>query len=170
MTTRPTLSPRLPFALATISVLVAVPLLTAGVLAQAEQPSRAAEMLVYFGTYTGEKSKGIDVSRLDLASGALTPPALVAETPNPSFLAIHPSGNFLYAANEVRDFDGQPGGAVSGFAIERKTGHLTALNQMSSRGAGAVSTSSLTRLAATSSLPTTEAAARPSSRSTGTGR
>ena len=67
-------------------------------------------MLVYFGTYTGEKSKGIYASRLDLASGALTPPALVAETPNPSFLAVHPTGNFLYAANEVREFNQQPGG------------------------------------------------------------
>ena len=145
MTTRPTLSPRLPFDAGHVDFrpAVAVPrwpstVVTAGVLAQAEQPSRAAEMLVYFGTYTGEKSKGIYVSRLDLASGALTPPALVAETPNPSFLAIHPSGNFLYAANEVRDFNGQPGGAVSGFAVDRKTGNLTALNHQSSRGGGAV--------------------------------
>ena len=95
-------------------------------------------MLVYFGTYTGEKSKGIYVSRLDLATGALTPPALAAETPNPSFLAVHPNGNFLYAANEVRTFNDVPGGAVSGFAIDRKTGALTALNQQSSRGGGAV--------------------------------
>jgi hypothetical protein len=74
----------------------------------------------------------------DLFSGALTPPALVAETPNPSFLAVYPTGNFLYAANEVRELNQQPGGAVSAFAVDRKTGSLTPVNQQSTRGGGAV--------------------------------
>lgn len=116
----------------------ALAILTVTALAQTAKPSSGAETLVYLGTYTTDKSKGIYVSRLDLASGALTPPELVAETPNPSFLAVHPSGDFLYAANEVRTFNEQPGGAVSGFAVDRKTGKLTALNQQSSRGSGAV--------------------------------
>lgn len=93
-------------------------------------------MFVYFGTYTGEKSRGIYTSRLNLASGALTAPELAAETQNPSFLAVHPSRTFLYAVNEVRTFQDQPGGSVSGFAIDRKTGKLTPLNQQSSRGGG----------------------------------
>jgi 6-phosphogluconolactonase len=113
-------------------------ILTGGAIGRAVVPSGVSELLVYFGTYTGETSKGIYVSRLDLASGALTAPALAAETPSPSFLAVHPSGGFLYAANEVRTFNGQPGGGVSGFAIDRRTGGLTALNQQSSRGDGAV--------------------------------
>ena len=68
----------------------------------------SGEMLVYLGTYTGEKStsKGIYVSRLDLETGKATMPELAAETPNPSFLAVHPGGGFLYAANEVRSFGG----------------------------------------------------------------
>ncbi len=100
------------------------------------QTGKAREQLVYFGTYTGEKSKGIYLSRLDLDSGALTAPELAAETPNPSFLATHPSGNYLYAANEVRTFQDQPGGSVSGFRVDRKTGTLSPLNQQSSRGNG----------------------------------
>jgi hypothetical protein len=64
-------------------------------------PSSNGDMLVYFGTYTGEKSKGVYVSRLDLASGALSRPELAGETASPSFLAIHPSQNFLYAINEI---------------------------------------------------------------------
>jgi 6-phosphogluconolactonase len=119
-------------------MLSALTILTVAAFAQTAKPSSGAEMLVYLGTYTNDKSKGIYVSRLDLASGALTPPELVAETPNPSFLAVHPSGNFLYAANEVRTLNDQPGGAVSGFAVDRSTGKLTALNQQSSRGSGAV--------------------------------
>ena len=68
--------------------------------------SSSGDMLVYFGTYTGEKSKGVYVSRLDMASGALSAPELAGETPSPSYLAIHPTRNFLYAANEVRTFAG----------------------------------------------------------------
>jgi 6-phosphogluconolactonase len=103
---------------------------------QQPRPAPAGDMFVYFGTYTGEKSRGMYMSRLDLASGALTPPELAAETQNPSFLAVHPRGTFLYAVNEVRTFQDKPGGSVSGFAVDRKTGRLTALNQQSSRGGG----------------------------------
>ena len=103
---------------------------------QQPTPVSGGDMFVYFGTYTGEKSRGVYVSRLNLASGALTPPELAAETQNPSFLAVHPRRSFLYSVNEVRTFQDQPGGSVSGFAIDRKAGKLTALNQQSSRGNG----------------------------------
>ena len=63
--------------------------------------STSGDMLAYFGTYTGEKSKGVYVSRLDLASGALSRPELAGETASPSFLAVHPSQTFLYAINEI---------------------------------------------------------------------
>jgi 6-phosphogluconolactonase len=91
-------------------------------------------LLVYFGTYTGASSKGIYVSRLD-ADGALTPPALAAETANPSFLAVHPSHQYLYAVNEVSSFQGERTGSVSAFAIDRASGKLTLLNVQSSGGA-----------------------------------
>ena len=91
---------------------------------------------MYFGTYTGEKSKGVYVSRLDPATGALTPPELAAETASPSYLAVHPSNRFLYAANEVRSFAGKESGSVSGFSVDRTTGKLTALNQEASVGRG----------------------------------
>ena len=61
----------------------------------------AAEHLVYFGTYTGGKSKGIYVSRFDATTGKLTEPELAAETKNPSFLALHPTEKYLYAVGEV---------------------------------------------------------------------
>jgi 6-phosphogluconolactonase len=94
-------------------------------------------MLVYFGTYTNDKkSQGIYASRFDPATGALSPAELVADTPNPSYLAIHPSGRSLYAANEIGNFDGKPTGAVSAFAIERASGRLTLLNRQPSAGGG----------------------------------
>jgi 6-phosphogluconolactonase len=94
------------------------------------------ELLVYFGTYTGAKSKGIYVSRLNVSTGALSAPQLAAETPSPSFLAVRPRGDYLYAVNEVGTFEGKPGGSVSAFAIHKDTGMLTALNQAGSGGSG----------------------------------
>ena len=88
----------------------------------------------YIGTYTGAKSKGIYVSSLDPATGKVSPPELAAETVNPSFLAFHPKGRFVYAANEIDQFAGKPSGAVSAFAIDSKTGMLSFLNQQPSGG------------------------------------
>ena len=98
------------------------------------QPVKAT--LVYIGGYTGAKSKGIYVSRLDLASGTLSAPVLAAESQNPSFLAVHPTRDLLYAVNEIGTFDGKPSGSVSAFAINRDTAQLTALNRQPSVGAG----------------------------------
>jgi 6-phosphogluconolactonase len=104
--------------------------------AAAETKGDAAKPLVYFGTYTGAKSKGIYVSRIDLATGKLSAPELAGAIVSPSFLAVHPNRRFLYAVNEVGEFSGKPGGAVSAFAIDAATGKLTLLNQQSSGGGG----------------------------------
>src|SRR4029078_3135617 len=88
------------------------------------------------GTYTGENSRGIYMSQLDPAPGALTPAEVVAEVKNPSFLAIHPNRKFLYAVSEVDIAGGKPTGGVSGFAMDAKSGKLKLLNQKQSKGAG----------------------------------
>ncbi len=92
--------------------------------------------LVYIGTYTGAKSKGIYCTRFDAATGKLTPPELAAETKNPSFLAVHPNGRFLYAVGELSGSNGLRAGAVSAFRIDAKTGKLTLLNRQPSGGTG----------------------------------
>jgi len=94
------------------------------------------EFLVYIGTYTGAKSKGIYVSRFDSANGRQGAPELAAETISPSFLALHPNRRFLYAANEIGDFGGKKSGAVSAFVIDSHTGRLAPLNQQPSGGDG----------------------------------
>ena len=55
---------------------------------------------------------------------------------DPSFLAVHPNGKYLYAVNEIGNFNGGTSGAVSAFAIDAKTGALKFLNQVPTRGAG----------------------------------
>jgi 6-phosphogluconolactonase len=102
--------------------------------AQGPAPTEG-NMLVYIGTYTVPKSKGIYVSRLDMEKGTLSPAELAAESPSPSFLAVHPTEKYLYAVNETNTFTDETGG-VSAFAIDRATGKLQALGQQSSEGAG----------------------------------
>jgi 6-phosphogluconolactonase len=94
------------------------------------------DITVYFGTYTRGESKGIYSAQLNPDTGALTALELAAPAVNPSFLALHPGGRFLYAANEVPEFNGEKSGSVSAFAIDPATRKLSPLNQQSSRGAG----------------------------------
>src|SRR5688500_7087100 len=87
-------------------------------------------MLVYVGTYTGEgRGEGIYVFRMDESAGALEPVQTVSGVASPSFLALHPNGKTLYAANEAQGSE-----AVSSFTVEAGTGRLTPLNQQPSHG------------------------------------
>ena len=91
---------------------------------------------VYVGTYTGPKSQGIYLFKLDDSAGnvMLVPVGLAAEASNPSFLELDPKRRLLFAVNEVSRFDGKPTGAVSAFAIDRTTGTLAPINQQPSMG------------------------------------
>ena len=91
---------------------------------------------VYVGTYTDGTSRGIYRLTFDPATGAMTEPVLAVETKNPSFLALHPNGRFLYAAGEISSFEGAKTGMVSAFVIDPKTGDLRLLNQQASAGSG----------------------------------
>ena len=96
-----------------------------------------APTFVYVGTYTSEKSKGIYLFRLQTDHATtLAPLGVAAETPNPSFLEIDARRLLLFAVNEIDQFDGEPGGAVTAFSIDRTTGKLTPLNQQPSMGSG----------------------------------
>src|SRR5579863_7897737 len=103
----------------------------------AASPASKEKYFVYVGTYTaeGSTSKGIYAYRYDPNTSTLTSVGLVAETTNPSFLAIHPNHRFLYAVNETGDYKGQKSGAVTAFSIDHVTGKLTQLNQVASGGA-----------------------------------
>jgi 6-phosphogluconolactonase len=100
----------------------------------ASSASPAGRCIAYVGTYTREPSKGIYAFRFDAATGTSTPMGLIAESANPSFLAVHPDGRHLYAVNETSEYQGQQTGAVSAFSIEAGTGRLALLNQVPSGG------------------------------------
>ncbi|MBX9656004.1 lactonase family protein, partial [bacterium] len=89
---------------------------------------------VYVGTYTGRGSEGIYHFLLDMEKGTLTPVGVTKGIVNPSFLALHPSGKFLYAVSEVETMNGKKSGGLSAFAIEGKDRTLELLNQEATGG------------------------------------
>jgi 6-phosphogluconolactonase len=93
-------------------------------------PAPKQIFLVFVGTYTDKtESKGIYAYEFDTATGKLTPRGLAVETANPSWVAIHPNGKFLYAANE----SGKQS-TISAFSIDAKSAKLTLLNQLPALG------------------------------------
>lgn len=104
-------------------------------LALASEPDRR---LAYVGSYTsaidgGANGQGIYQFEVDTRGGTFSKRRLVAKTPNPSWIVVHPSRKYLYAVNEIVD---QESGSVSAYAIEPATGDLTPLNVVSSEGRG----------------------------------
>lgn len=95
---------------------------------------------VYVGTYTQKmghvdgKAGGVEICRLHRRRGTLERVATVPGVANPSFLALSHDGLFLYAVQEVEQYRGAPGGAVSAFAVE-PDGGLTLINHQPTHGA-----------------------------------
>jgi 6-phosphogluconolactonase len=115
----------------------AAPSAATAAVASPAKPDKAPFYLAYVGTYTTkQESKGIYAYNFNPATGEFTPIGLVAETKDPSFVAVHPDGKHLYAVNEVGDYNGDKSGAISSFEIDRKSGKLKFLNQVSTHGAG----------------------------------
>src|SRR5438128_1013101 len=108
-----------------------IPILLADGKDKNKQPAPAKkDFFAFVGTYTAKtQSKGIYAFRYDASTGKLTALGVAAETPDPSFVAIHPSGKYLYAVNESGKSS-----MVTSFALDAKTGKLTQLNWVPSLG------------------------------------
>jgi len=101
------------------------------------KPPAAKARFVYVGTYTfpgtapggthQSQATGIYVFRMNPSNGGLTL-LQVADTPNPSYLALDPTLQHLYSVNEMT------AGAVSAFALNQANGMLTLLNMMPTNG------------------------------------
>jgi 6-phosphogluconolactonase len=105
----------------------------------------ANSRLVFVGTYTEPirfgsgrilegKGKGIYSYRLDVTSGAMAQCGLAAGVKNPSYLAFAPSHQFLYAVNELKEFEGAASGAISAFLMDAESGQLRFLNSKPTHG------------------------------------
>jgi 6-phosphogluconolactonase (cycloisomerase 2 family) len=103
---------------------------TFGTAAQAADALRFARF-AYTGCRTtkerGARGKGINVYRVDPATGAWTHVQLVENLVNPSFLAFDREKQFLYAVHG--DFS-----EISSFRINQENGTLSSINQQSTGG------------------------------------
>ena len=103
-------------------------LMSTGLVAQAQSNKE----IMYVGTYSLRGSEGIYVFEFDRKTGSMTPVQSVSNAKSPSFLALHPSGKYLYSVNEGAD----KRGGVSAYAVDNATGKLQFLNGQSSLGGG----------------------------------
>ncbi|MFE7843319.1 lactonase family protein [Streptomyces sp. NPDC057474] len=86
----------------------------AGQAADARRPRRA-----YIGSFTSAGGLGVLVAAVDEASGALTLLGGADDVPDPSYLALSPVGDTLYAVSE------RPEGAVAAYRVTGDKPELT---------------------------------------------
>src|SRR5437588_10368193 len=96
--------------------------------------------LLFVGAYTRQEAgprgqaEGISVYRLNPATGSLSHLSTTSGIANPSFLALSPDRQYLYAVNEFMQLEGTPGGGVSAYSVDHQSGALTLLNRQSTFG------------------------------------
>lgn len=91
---------------------------------------------VYFGTDTAKGvAKGIYLSRFNPATGQLTPPALIAESLRPAYLALSPvtaGHRRVYVTNEANDASA----TITSYLMDPASGALKQINQVTATAAG----------------------------------
>ena len=115
------------------------------------QPAGAgAPLMAYVGTFSSPlrdvlptqvdlppgNGRGIHMFQVDRQTGALAPRGSFDLGTSPSCLALNRAGTRLYSSNETDRVGEGKEGTVGAFAINRTDGQLTALNAVTSGGAG----------------------------------
>ena len=93
--------------------------------------------ILYVGTYSQRESQGLYVYEFDRKGFAFKLLQTMPEITSPNFLAVHPSGRFLYSVNLTPNPDGGNQDVISAFAINPGNGTLSFINQIPSYGKGA---------------------------------
>jgi 6-phosphogluconolactonase len=92
------------------------------------------DQFAFVGTYTRLGSEGVYTLRLNGDTGELTQVSIAGGLENPSFVALDPSGDHLYAVSESSGFNGS--GGITAFNVNKSTGEMTQINQQSTGGPG----------------------------------
>ena len=103
--------------------------------AQPDENAKFSREFVYVGTFTERGSLGIYVFQFHRKDGTLTTVQTVPGKASPSFIAIHPSGKYLYAVQREGTDPAKDWGTVSSYKIDQETGKLTFMNEQPSYGA-----------------------------------
>ncbi|MBK8884166.1 MAG: lactonase family protein [Bacteroidales bacterium] len=80
------------------------------------------QIRLFTGTYTEGPQKGLFIFDLDREAGTFKLVSGNDAGPNPSYFCISKKNGFIYAANEVGDFNGVKGGGVTALSYDAKTG------------------------------------------------
>jgi 6-phosphogluconolactonase len=76
--------------------------------------------------YVGSWEHGIQVFTVEESDWKLSQ---TIACDKPSCLALHPTRKFMYAVNEIDEYEGLPRGAVEAYSIDARDGQLTLLNR-----------------------------------------
>ena len=92
--------------------------------------------LLFVGSYSSENEPGIHVFAIDWTTGEKIPYGSFAGIANPSFLTIHPNGEWLYAVSETSLENDGVFGSVHSFKIQhgRQNLSLQPINLQSTEG------------------------------------
>lgn len=100
-------------------------------LLSASLTSSGQEYFLFIGTYTSSGSKGIYIYSFDAGTGKAAWVSNTTGIVNPSYLAISPTGEYLYACTETATVNA---GGISAFRFNRGDGSLAFINKQSSGG------------------------------------
>lgn len=90
--------------------------------------------LVMVSGYAPTDQPGIQAFSFDATSGSLTPHGALSGIHNPSFLALHPNGRWLYATSETSVSGDGASGGVWAVAVQREPWAARLLNGQDTRG------------------------------------
>jgi len=112
----------------------------AAALAAASQPlpinaATGSRVVAYIGGYTDKNGYALYIYDVDTSNGKLTRRTAFKDYPSPSSLAFDPQKKYLYAVNEISNYNGTKNGSVTAWAIQGDGG-LQFLNTASSQGGG----------------------------------
>ncbi|MGM0530824.1 MAG: lactonase family protein [Bacteroidota bacterium] len=112
-----------------------IAVLVLGIMIPALAQQSGDKDILYVGTYSQRGSKGIYVFEFDRNAIQLDLVQTVPGKESPSFLAVHPNGEYLYAVYREGMTEDTRNGTVAAFDIG-SSGKLTLLNERSSEGVG----------------------------------
>jgi 6-phosphogluconolactonase len=89
---------------------------------------------IYVGTFSDDMEKGIYVYAFDRDGGTLSLIQILGGMKSPTYIELHPNGNFLYSVNRNSINGEEAWGSVSTYSIDPATGKLTHINDQPSFG------------------------------------
>jgi len=103
---------------------------------QSKQSQNSEKIRFYTGTTDGSIENSITLCELNLTDGHLSLVDSFSGARSPSYLALSPDRQFLYAVDEEYTDQGWESQQVSAFELNNKTGSLRFLNSQPSEGTG----------------------------------